>query len=114
MFLRNLPTAIIVGTLIGGSHCCFATEWISADGQISVTQPDATRFKSIGAMPPISILWASSDETVSLGVVEDNKPKGMQIIRKSLEAGFAKEMDGTIIASNLEKQGACTIFKMTA
>ena len=58
-----------------------ATEWKTTDDIISVAVPDDSRFVQVNAMPPLSVIWATKDGTIKLGVAEIPLRRNMKIIQ---------------------------------
>ena len=91
-----------------------AEDWVSPDGAVSVTRPDASRFVDMQLTPPMTAGWISQDETTKLGVMEMELPRGISLRQKSLEEGFAKQMQGRITRSDVRNDGEHTIYIMSA
>ena len=58
--------------------------------------------------------WISHDEGTKLGVMEMELPRGISLRQKSLEEGFAKQMQGRITRSDVRNDGGHTIYIMSA
>jgi hypothetical protein len=107
------PISIVLFLLLV-AQCASAAEWQSADGNISVTIPEASRFVKGEAVPPISVVWVATDETIKLAVAEVPFRHDMKLIQSSLEGELAKLMGGRIVASSTERQLGHDIMLMTA
>ncbi|MCA9020325.1 MAG: hypothetical protein KDA74_09305 [Planctomycetaceae bacterium] len=90
-----------------------AEEWKSADGVISVTVPDQSRFVQTESQPPASIIWASTDETLSLMVAEVQIPPNIPLRQSSLEEGITEELGGQILDSTSELHKGHELFTIT-
>ena len=90
-----------------------AAEWQTTDGNISVVVPDESRFVQVDAVPPLSVIWVSTDETIKLGVAEVPFRPDMKLVQSSVEKGLAEEMGGKIVDSLTERQAGHEIFVMT-
>jgi hypothetical protein len=88
--------------------------WKTADGMICVNEPDAAFFVKLDSHPPCTEIWISKDEKHRLGVVEIPIDKEIEIHRKSLEDGFAKELNGQLTSSSVEQVGGHSVFKLSA
>jgi len=93
--------------------CLSAAQWKAKDGNISVAVPDESRFVEVDAVPPLSVTWISTDETIRLGVAEIPIRPNMKLIRSSVEEGLAEEMRGKIVASSTRQQDGHEVFLMT-
>jgi hypothetical protein len=96
-----------------GATNVFAGVWKTADGNISVVTPDASRFVQVDSTPPLSVIWVSKDETIKLGVAEIPFRRGMDLVRSAVERGFAKETGGKIVASSAKQQAGHDVYVMT-
>lgn len=103
----------LFATLWGGESG-FTEEWVSPDRTISVTRPDPSRFGDMALTPPMTAGWISQDESTKLGVMEMDLPRGISLKQKSLEEGFAKQMQGHITRSDFRSDGEHTIYVMSA
>ena len=88
--------------------------WKTADGMISVNEPDAALFVKLDSQPPCTVIWISKDEKLRLGVIEIPTDKEIEIHRKSLEKGFAEELNGQLTSTSVEQVGGRSVFKMSA
>ncbi|HAH44883.1 MAG TPA: hypothetical protein DCM07_08485 [Planctomycetaceae bacterium] len=90
-----------------------AEEWKSADGVISVTVPDEFRFVETESQPPVSIIWVSTDETLTLMIAEVQIPPNMPLRLSSIEQGITGEMGGQILNSTSEMRQGYELFTIT-
>ncbi|QDU06981.1 hypothetical protein [Gimesia aquarii] len=90
-----------------------AEEWKSADGVISVTVPDESRFVETESQPPVSIIWASTDETLTLMIAEVQIPPNTPLRQSSIEQGITGEMGGQILNSTSEMRQGYELFTIT-
>ncbi|QDT43657.1 hypothetical protein Pan241w_37590 [Gimesia alba] len=87
-----------------------AEEWKSADGVISVTVPDESRFVETESQPPASIIWTSTDETLTLMIAEVKIPPNMPLRQSSIEKGITEELGGQILHSTSEMRQGYELF----
>lgn len=108
----DLPTFAIVLSLFAPSLS--ASEWTTADGRVSVAVPQPERFAQAEPTPPFAVIWVSHDGSVRLGVLTMTIPKGVKLVKASLEEGLVQEVNGELIDSSVDNLSGHQVYRMTA
>ena len=97
--------AVWVMSLAGSASA--SDRWVSDDGVIAVSIPSSIEWTVIEPAPvPMLKAWASPDDRLRLAVTRSPFPSNVQLVSKSIQEGFAKEIGGKITdASERELNG---------
>ncbi len=112
MNLRALAPSLFVLFLPAIAN---AQTWTSADGFLSLTPPDPTRFQAMPMPPaPFLVLWVSNDESMKFGMLKMEIPAGTKLIQSSAEEGLAKELGGQVTRLPTKTVSGHEVWNMTA
>jgi len=112
MLIRTFTITIFLLALPGLAK---SQTWTSPDGFLSITPPDATKFKPIPSPPsPFVGLWVSDDQTMKFGVMKTQIPPNIKLIQSSAEEGLAEGIGGEVTRLPTKKVSGHEVWNMTA
>lgn len=110
---RSLAAMLLVMTWLVAPT--FAEKWMSTDGLVAVTVPNADDFVCEDDSPDLFlVLWISRDDNLYFGVRKSECPPSTAFTRSVAEEEFAQDWEGTITASSRVIRNGREFWSITA